>query len=229
MRRAKMASRKGVGPTANIGGHPITERHTTPEEWLNPAFDLTEVIRTLSRVGAVTVPGVLRDTERQRLIEQTVRLPFTDQPAVVGSYDVQQHYAAMTEFALGSVFRQLWDAFQTLLEQQVARLPCSPFASPLRFTNAALHRYPPGPLGLSPHRDSARSINLVAIFVLRGRGRFIVCQDRTGRGAVDLPNAPGDLLLLRAPGFLNTEDRPFHAVLDIFDERLTFVLRQGRE
>jgi hypothetical protein len=107
MRRAKVASRKGVGPTANIGGHPITERHTTPEEWLNPAFDLTEVIRTLSRVGAVTVPGVLRDTERQRLIEQTVRLPFTDQPAVVGPYGVQQHYAAVTEFALGSVFRQL--------------------------------------------------------------------------------------------------------------------------
>jgi hypothetical protein len=46
---------------------------------------------------------------------------------------------------------------------------------------------------------------------------------------VDLPNAPGDLLLLRAPGFLSTEDRPFHAVLDIFEERLTFVLRQRRE
>jgi hypothetical protein len=73
------------------------------------------------------------------------------------------------------------------------------------------------------HRDSA-------IFVLRGRGRFIVCKDRTGRGAVDLPNAPGDLLLLRAPGFLlSTEDRPFHAVLDILEERLTFALRQRRE
>jgi hypothetical protein len=84
------------------------------------------------------------------------------------------------------------------MEQHLAPLRRSPFASPLRFTEAALHRYPPGPLGLSPHRDSARSINLVAIFVLKGRGRFIVCQDRTGRGAVDLPNAPGDLLLLRA-------------------------------
>ena len=100
---------------------------------------------------------------------------------------------------LGSVYRQLWGAFQTLLEQHLAQLPRSPFASPPRFTNAALHRYPPGPLGLSLHRDSARSINLVAIFVLRGCGRFIVCQDRTGRGAVDLPNAPGDLLLLRDP------------------------------
>src|SRR5512132_498278 len=203
--------------------------HTTSENWLNPEFDLPEVIRTLSRVGAVTMPGVLGDTGRQRLLEPAVRLPFTDQPDVVGPYGVQQRCAVVTDFAPGSVFRQLWGAFQTLLEQHLAQLPRSPFARPLRFTTAALHRYPPGPLGLSPHRDSARSINLVAIFVLRGRGRFIVCQDRTGRGAVDLPNAPGDLLLLRAPGFLSTEDRPFHAVLDIFEERLTFALRQRRE
>ena len=59
----------------------MTERHTTPEDWLNPAFDLTEVIRTLSRVGAVTVPGVLRDTGRQRLLEKAAGLPFTEQPA----------------------------------------------------------------------------------------------------------------------------------------------------
>ena len=66
----------------------------TPEDWLNPAFDLTGIIRTLSQIGAVTVPGVLRETGRQRLIEQTVQLQFTDQPAVVGPYGVQQHYTA---------------------------------------------------------------------------------------------------------------------------------------
>jgi hypothetical protein len=201
----------------------------TLEEWLNPVFDLSELIRTLSRIGAVTVPGILHDTGRQRLLEQTIQLPFADQPAVVGPYGVRQHYAAVSEFAPGSVFRQFWDVFQTLLEQHLTQLPRSPFASPLRFTDTALHRYPPGPLGLSPHRDSARSINLVAIFVLRGRGRFIVCQDRSGRRAVELPNAPGDLLLLRAPGFQGAQDRPFHAVLDIVEERLTFALRQHRE
>jgi hypothetical protein len=122
----------------------------------------------------------------------------------------------------GAPFRRFWSS-----TWPNCRIRLSP--SPPDFTNAALNRYPPGPLGLSPHRDSARSINLVAIFVLRGCGRFIVCQDRTGRDAVDLSNAPGDLLLLRAPGFLSTEDRPFHAVLDIIEERLTFALRQRRE
>jgi hypothetical protein len=204
-------------------------RHNLENRYQNATVVLGELIRTLSRIGAVTVPGILHDAGRQRLLEQTIQLPFADQPAVVGPHGVRQHYAAVNEFAPGSVFRQFWDAFQTLLEQHLTQLPRSPFASPLRFTNAALHRYPPSSLGLSPHRDSARSINLVAIFVLKGRGRFVVCQDRTGRGAVDLPNAPGDLILLRAPGFQSTEDRPFHAVLDIVEERLTFVLRQRQE
>lgn len=77
----------------------------TPEDRLNPAFDLTEAIRTLSRVGAVTAPGALRNTGCQRLLEQAVRLPFADQPAVAGPYGVQQHYAAVTEFASSSLFR----------------------------------------------------------------------------------------------------------------------------
>jgi hypothetical protein len=56
----------------------------TSEDWLNP--DLPEVIRTLSRVGAVRMPGILRDTGCQRLLEPAVRLPFTDQPAIVGPW-----------------------------------------------------------------------------------------------------------------------------------------------
>lgn len=104
------------------------------------------------------------------------------------------------------------------------RLTLSP--TPLCFDGSALHRYPPGLLGISPHRDSARSVNLIAIFVLEGRGRFFVCRDRDGRDAVDLPNAPGDLILLRAPGLMGADVRPFHGVADIAEQRTTFALRQ---
>jgi hypothetical protein len=55
-------------------------------------------------------------------------------------------------------------------------------------------------LGISPQRVSARSVNLIAVIVLEGKGRFSVCRDRDGRDAVDLPNAPGDLILLRRRG-----------------------------
>jgi hypothetical protein len=133
----------------------------------------------------------------------------------VKPYGVRQRYAAVTTFPPGSGFRSLREAFQALLEDRLARLPAYPFATPLRFNSSALHRYPPGPLGISPHRDSARSVNLIAIFVLEGSGRFFVCRDREGWDAVDLPNAPNDLILLRAPGLMGADVRPFHGVADI--------------
>jgi hypothetical protein len=88
----------------------------------------------------------------------------------------------VTTFPPRSGFRSLRGAFHALLEDRLARLPAYPFATPLRFDGSALHRYPPGLLGISPHRDSVRSVNLIAIFVLEGRGRFFVCRDRDGRG-----------------------------------------------
>jgi hypothetical protein len=135
----------------------------------------------------------------------------------------------VTSFPPGSGFRALREAFQALLENRLAPLPAHPFATPLCFNGSALHRYPPGRLGISPHRDSARSVNLIAIFVLEGRGRFFVCRDRDGRDVVDLPNAPGDLILLRAPGFMGADVRPFHGVADIAEQRTTFALRQQQD
>jgi hypothetical protein len=46
---------------------------------------------------------------------------------------------------------------------------------------------------------------------------------------VDLPNAPGDLILLRAPGFMGSDVRPFHGVAEIAEQRTTFALRQQKD
>jgi hypothetical protein len=160
-------------------------------------------------------------------LEEARAFPFIAAPAVVKPYGVRQRYAAVTSFPPGSGFRALREAFQALVEDRLALLPAYPFATPLRFNGSALHHYPPGRLGISPHRDSARSVNLIAVFVLEGKGRFFICRDRDGRDAVDLPNAPGDLILLRAPGLMMGADvRPIHGVADIAEQRTTFALRQ---
>ena len=191
--------------------------------------DIADVIRELAAAGATTVPGILGDEARRRLLEEARTFPFIAASAVVKPYGVRQRYAAVTAFPPGSGFRALREALQALLEDRLALLSAYPFATPLRFNGGALHRYPPGRLGISPHRDSARSVNLIAVFVLEGRGRFFICRDRDGRDAVDLPNAPGDLILLRAPGFMGADVRPFHAVADIAERRTTFALRQQQD
>src|SRR5512144_147326 len=207
---------------------PRGHAHRTARAAVVPV-DIADVIRALAAAGAATVPGILGDEVRRRLLEEARTFPFIAAPAVVKPYGVQQRYAAVTAFPPGSGFRVLQEAFQALLEDQLARLPAYPFATPLRFNGSALHRYPPDRLGISPHRDSARSVNLIAIFVLEGSGRFFVCRDREGWDAVDLPNAPGDLILLRAPGFMGADVRPFHGVADITEQRTTFALRQQQD
>lgn len=61
--------------------------------------------------------------------------------------------------------------------------------------------------------------------MLGGAGRFLICGDRSGSGAREIPFAPGDLLLMRAPGFQGRGDRPFHAVRDITAGRYILGLR----
>lgn len=99
----------------------------------------------------------------------------------------------------------------------------------ISFNEVSLHRYPVGGYGITPHRDHRRYRYLVAVIILAGRGRFIVCADRAGRGAREVPAPAGTLLLMRAPGFAGSDRRPFHAVLDIVVPRLTLMLRYDSE
>jgi len=62
--------------------------------------------------------------------------------------------------------------------------------------------------------------------VLAGAGRFLDSADRAGRAAREVPAPPGQLLLMRAPGFNGRNDRPFHAVREITAERSILGLRQ---
>jgi hypothetical protein len=91
-----------------------------------------------------------------------------------------------------------------------------------------LQRYDVGEVGITPHRDRSAYRNLVCLFVLEGRGRFFVCDDRSAAGAREIPHVAGDVVLMRAPGFQGSEERPFHFVRDIQSSRYVFGLRQER-
>ena len=68
-------------------------------------LDIADVIRALAAAGAATVPGILGDEARRRLVEEARAFPFIAAPAVVGPYGVRQRYAAVTSFPPGSGFR----------------------------------------------------------------------------------------------------------------------------
>ena len=91
-----------------------------------------------------------------------------------------------------------------------------------------LQRYSVGEVGITPHVDRTAYRNVVCLFVLEGQGRFYICDDRAGNGAREIPHTAGDVLLMRAPGFRGSDERPFHFVRDIQSPRYVFGLRHER-
>jgi hypothetical protein len=78
-------------------------------------------------------------------------------------------------------------------------------------------RYPDKGAGISPHRDSRRFTQMIAIISLSGSADFRIVADRSGREIIQRWRClPGDLVLLRGPGLSDPLDgsdpRPLHSV-----------------
>ena len=209
----------------SLGGSPDHGRYNL---FLKSA-DFSLLLPRLISPGAVSLP-LLDESYRLSLLREAECYPYTPEPEYVGSGDrlVRQQMSSFDAFPPGSLYLGLRDALQIWLEERLVALPEYPFSTPLRFNSLSLQRYEPGSIGITPHRDGLRYINLICLLVIGGRGRFFVCADRSGRGAVEVDAAPGHLILMRAPGFMGETARPFHYVTEIYQRRYSFGLRQLR-
>ncbi len=192
-------------------------------------FDIDEILRRLASVGATSVP-FLNENLRTSLLEEAVGYAYNREEEIVCSGDrtVRQQVGSFEDFTDSSEFVRVRTCFEDLVSSALATLPRYPFATPFRLNSMILNRYEAGSLGITPHRDLARYINLIGIVVIGGSGRFQVCSDRSGEHASEIMAPPGHAILMRAPGFPGAADRPFHCVSDIRESRYTLVLRQRR-
>lgn len=189
-------------------------------------LELAPVVAALARDGATSVP-LLAEPFRLALLDEAMRRTYRPARAVVGQGDrvVHQRMGYCPEFPPESGFHVLTARFQALFDAALAALPERPFSERPVFNDLMLQRYEVGRLGITPHLDRTAYRHVVCLFVLAGRARFGVSADRGGRDPLLVANAPGDVLLLRAPGFLPAEGRPFHFVEDIEETRYVFGLR----
>ncbi|MFQ6021931.1 MAG: hypothetical protein ACE5NW_04360 [Acidiferrobacterales bacterium] len=192
-------------------------------------FEVERVLTELAAVGATSV-RIFPEDFRLTLLKEAESYRYRPGRENVGSGDriVRQQLSVFDAFADTSMYRSLKEAFQELVDQSLANLRRYPFATPLHFNSMTLQRYDSGSLGITPHRDNLSYINLVCIFVVAGNGSFHICADRSGTGTREIPAPPGHVILMKAPGFLGTKDRPFHYVTGIQQPRYTFGLRQDR-
>ncbi|MBD2088915.1 hypothetical protein H6F67_03495 [Microcoleus sp. FACHB-1515] len=170
---------------------------------------------------------LLTETARRSLLGQAEQFCYAPEVKTVGAADqiVRTEYSAF-EISDQALFLEFQFAFQGLLDREFAKLDRYPFNSKQEFNAMVLQRYLPGELGITPHRDSLRAIHLIALINLGGTAEFYRCDDRQGRNSIQLDTTPGNAILMRAPGFLNAQIRPFHYLTNIRSIRYSLGLRQ---
>ena len=93
-----------------------------------------------------------------------------------------------------------------------------------------VHRYRPGSIGITPHLDGKRFVQLVAAFTTKGTAKTVLCKSRKGEVLREWDTKAGSLVLLRGNGFAGLDDRrPFHLIGGPQRlERYAVVLRMER-
>ena len=195
----------------------------------SPEVLATVMARALARLDAedaVSLP-LLGPRARRRLIGASARLAFRPATPIVGegARAVRQDFDLCTAFPDGSLFRVFAGSLGRLVDAALAHLDPAPLARPFRFNDLVVQRYPRGSFGITAHRDHVRYEGLVALVTLAGAARFFVCAGRSGRHPREVHGPPGDLLLMRAPGFAGLRGRPFHFLRDVTQPRLCLGLR----
>ena len=192
-------------------------------------FDIHRVLQELVSIGATSVP-ILSEAGRLALLAEAEAYSYRPSEEVVGSGDriVRQQMGSFEDFGAESRYHLLTHEFQAMLDHMLAHMPAYPFETRLDFNSMVLQQYPQGSLGITPHKDGLRYINLICVFNIGGRGRFFICADRAGNDAREIDASPGNVIFMRAPGLFGSRERPFHYVTGIQETRYTFGLRQQK-
>lgn len=187
------------------------------------------MFETVATDGAVSAPFLHAADCRQLLAEiRAKKYAFTREAREQGKEGawVYQEVETFVNFPEDSEFLLLKDVFEACLCAYADSLFLYPFSFAPMFNAITLARYPAGSIGITPHRDPLRYKNLICIFILGGKGRFFLCTDRSGKNTQEIEASVGNVIFLRAPGFMGIGTRPFHVLTDIEETRYSFILRQ---
>ena len=190
------------------------------------ATALPAALADCATAGAASLP-FLGASDCARLIEAARHLTWRRARPVIGEGDrrVLQDFELTVHLPGDGPWRETAARVDAALAQAAQEVPPNPLPSGFHLNDLILQRYAAGSRGITAHRDHIRYRGLVALLILSGNGRFCLCDDRSGSGAREIASAPGDLLLMRAPGFAGSPERPFHFLDRITVERLSFGLR----
>ena len=189
---------------------------------------IDEVLGAVATAGFAHLRGVVPEPVRRRLLVEagSVGGRFLSLPDRVNGVDQR---AEQLSIRLGDINFPQVNELATDLVADIASGRDSFGLARFAPTEARFMRYQGRRAGLGAHRDGTCYWLLVAIYSLEGRAPFTVLPDEdsdrheTERILVQ----PGDLVLLRAPGFGGQPDgRPHHSVgAPLQGERVSLTIR----
>ncbi len=221
--RAALAGRLRVSAIRSLTAtaRPAIDRHV-----IAAPREIAQSLARLAEEDAASIdllsPGGCAD-----LLAASAELSYRDARPVIGTgeREVHQDFEICMPVPDGSLFHDCRDALERLLARALDVMPAPPLAVPPRLNDLVVQRYPARSRGITAHRDHLCYRDLVAIVTFAGQARFFVSTDRSGENAREVPVPPGSLLLMRAPGFAGRDDRPFHFLSGVSEERLCLGLR----
>ena len=221
----EMASTRADGSRSLVPTHPPERRHTRT---LRPAFvaarrgaatgarragllpDLRDALEATRGRGWALVRDALDDVDRGRLLAEAEEGRFLALPESVGR--IRHVVDELVRPVVPGDGTPVGDLAAALQAAVTAAAPRDAALEQLAFNQALYLRYRGRSAGIGPHLDGKCYVLLVAAFTLRGSATFSVRPaGRTGARQTVLVG-PGDLCLLRAPGFGGPDGRPQHAV-----------------
>lgn len=196
------------------------------KHFLADAAAVANALRRVGDEGAASLPLLPADV-LPPLLAEARELDYRPARPEVGEIGtmVYQDFRLATDLPPTGILMKLSRAVERRINRALETMRTPPFAGGFSVNDLIVQYYPRGCKGMSPHRDHLRYTGLVAIVILGGAGRFMLCEDRSEANCDDVPTRPGDLLLIRAPGFQGRGDRPFHAVRDVTEDRYILGLR----
>lgn len=190
-------------------------------------FDIEETINSISENGGVSFP-LIPENRRANLVRESYSYNYQPQPEVLSGGKVREQLSSVKEFPENSPFYKFRDDFTEALVRKLSTLTIRDiFLEPLLFNDMSLQKYDKGSIGITPHKDGKSCINLVCVFNLVGKAEFALCDDRSGANPRFLDTSPGNMVIMRGPGFFHGNFQPFHFVRNITEERIVFGLRQN--
>lgn len=178
--------------------------------------NLRSLIRRTSQYGYAYEHRALAEFARQRLLNEVRDLKFSrdDLRGEVVKQCIWRYSVRLPSERL-STLTSLGNEISYVARKNSDLLPAT---TEWRPNEATIQAYVGPTDGISPHRDHARHIGLVAVFSLLGKGYIGIVRDRAGNDVVEeFELRPRSLMLMRAPASYGEDasfaDRPIHYVM----------------